>query len=109
MKHRWVVVAQLGWAMMAVPATFWIYVLFTYRFAARHDRLPMREFPLWLWFTVYFGLIASGAFAIARVPLTRMWMRVGLTRGGVGFSDRGISGFRAGHNRRNEVHEEAQT
>jgi hypothetical protein len=31
-------------------------------------------------------------------------------RGGVGFSDRGISnGFRAGHNRRNEVHEEAQT
>ena len=30
-------------------------------------------------------------------------------RGGLGFSDRGISGFLAGHNRRNEVHEEAQT
>jgi heme-degrading monooxygenase HmoA len=30
-------------------------------------------------------------------------------RGGVGFSDRGISGFRAGHSQRNEVHEEAQT
>jgi hypothetical protein len=29
-------------------------------------------------------------------------------RGGSGFSDRGISGFRAGHSRRNEVHEEAQ-
>jgi uncharacterized protein with ParB-like and HNH nuclease domain len=30
-------------------------------------------------------------------------------RGGAGFSDRGISGFRAGHSRRNEIHEEAQT
>ena len=30
-------------------------------------------------------------------------------RGGAGFSDTGISGFRAGHNRRNEVHEEAKT
>jgi hypothetical protein len=30
-------------------------------------------------------------------------------RGGAGFLDRGISGFLAGHNRRNEVHEEAQT
>jgi hypothetical protein len=30
-------------------------------------------------------------------------------RGGAGFSDRGINGFLAGRNRRNEVHEEAQT
>jgi acyl-CoA synthetase (AMP-forming)/AMP-acid ligase II len=30
-------------------------------------------------------------------------------RGGVGFSDRGISGILAGPNRRNEVHEEAPT
>lgn len=30
-------------------------------------------------------------------------------RGGAGFSDRGISGIRAGSNRRSEVHEEAQT
>ena len=29
--------------------------------------------------------------------------------GGAGFSDRGISGIRAGSNRRSEVHEEAQT
>jgi Protein of unknown function (DUF3019) len=30
-------------------------------------------------------------------------------RGGAGFSDTGISGLLAGHDRRNEVHEEAQT
>jgi uncharacterized protein RhaS with RHS repeats len=30
-------------------------------------------------------------------------------RAGFGFSDTGISGFRTGHDRRNEVHEEAQT
>ena len=38
-------------------------------------------------------------------------MPEGVFRGGSGFSDTGISGFRAGHrrDRRNEVHEEAQT
>jgi hypothetical protein len=30
-------------------------------------------------------------------------------RGGLEFSDRGISGFLAGHDRRNEIHEEAET
>jgi hypothetical protein len=32
-----------------------------------------------------------------------------ITRGGAGFLDRGISGFLTGHDRRNEIHEEAQT
>ena len=37
------------------------------------------------------------------------FLRQAEARGGAGFSDTGISGFRAGQNRRNEVHEEAQT
>jgi hypothetical protein len=78
MKRGWIIVAQLGWAIIAVPAIFWIYVLFTYRVAARHDHLPYQEFPLWLWFAMYFALIASGSFAVARLPLSRMWVRVGL-------------------------------
>jgi putative CocE/NonD family hydrolase len=38
-----------------------------------------------------------------------LFMDAWYDRGGIGFSDGGISGFRAGHSRRNEVHEEAQT
>jgi hypothetical protein len=55
----------------------------------------------------YFG---TRTISDERNDLEQMFLgtRAG-ARGGVGFSDRGISGFRAGHSRRNEVHEEAQT
>jgi hypothetical protein len=79
LKRGWAIFAQVGWAIFAVPAIFWIYVLFTYRFAARHGHLPYQVFPLWLWVAIYFALIASGALAVARLPLSRMWVRVGLT------------------------------
>lgn len=78
MKRTSVTAFLLGWAVLAVPAIFWIYVLWTYHFAARHDHLPVQEFPLWLWFVVYFALLGSGVWAISRVQMPRMWMRIGL-------------------------------
>jgi hypothetical protein len=36
-------------------------------------------------------------------------MASAIVRGGLDFSDRGISGFLTGHDRRNEIHEEAET
>jgi hypothetical protein len=36
---------------------------------------------------------------------TELWDQ----RGGLDFSDKGISGFLTGHDRRNEIHEEAET
>jgi len=72
-------ILKMGWAIVAVPVLFWIYVIWTYRVAGHHGQLPFQESFAWLWFVVYFLLLASGSWTVARLQLSRPWLRIVLT------------------------------
>ena len=75
-RQRVVGTLSLAWALVGVPATFYLYVDWTYRYALAQGKLPFSLFPAWLWYVVFGLLVVTGVIGLTKLSQMRTKVRL---------------------------------